>query len=179
MKPFTIAIYPVLSYKHLLLMSFLLGLVQLSPAQLSSNISSQKAMQRLLHDLEDQKVLNWKLSYNLDAYEEGTLLRTEESHTLYLQLTATGRYEEWEDGQQTSGKWHLNRQGQVISFFCQQANGIRLPGKPLPCKFQIKEYDNNRLVMIWPGRHGMVKRVFVPVKDIEAASKSQSVVMFK
>lgn len=160
---------PTFSIHHWI--SFIILMISLSVLIGSTQISKGKSasepnpFKKLLKDLDEHKKISWKLVHNIDPYSNGKLIKANTDNPQFLILKESGAFAIFDFDQKRKGEFLLNPEEEKITFLCQEVNGEKLRGEPVKLNFSIEAYDEEKLILSWQGRHGLVKMVYKPQEE--------------
>ena len=129
-------------------------------------VKTIKAASFLLGTKDTTTTVKWRKISRFDPYNEGQL-RSYEDYKTTLTLQGNGNYTEKDPENVTLGQYYLNKTKNAIAFVPLEINGQSQEKTDSPPLFrhEIVKFSADSLILEWQGRHGMVKEVYVRIRE--------------
>lgn len=146
-----------------LLLGLLLAGISCTPA-VPGTLSEKKAARLLIPD--GSSISKYQLSYTLDPYNGGTLIKADTSFLPTLLFFNDGEFVEYDRFNFYEGEWDISTEKDSIQFRYLRKNTKSAP-QPSSSQavywkqtYRLLEFRNDSLVIGAQGRHGIVKMVY-------------------
>lgn len=106
------------------------------------------------------KKVQWQLLQSYDPYNGGITTPADATHLEAYVFQKNGKMISYATDNQQNGKWKLTKEKEFIWI-----EYSLIKGKKELYKFKIKELTSEKMVLAIQGRHGLVEKTYLKVKN--------------
>lgn len=149
--------------KYLAILSLIIFIIAACHDKSTRAIRSGKAANILIGSKKVADSVTWHLSLTYDPYDGGKTYAANEENPKYLIMKRDGSFREFDNYNQSSGHWYLNKLRDKFAMVYENRNNQEIENQDMQFRYQVEKNTRDTLILGIQGRHGMMQQIYTRV----------------